>query len=32
MSKGINDNLDKQDGGLPIMGENIIRDKIYFIA
>lgn len=31
MSKGINDNLDKQDGGLPIMGENIIRDKIYFI-
>ena len=31
MSKGISDNLDKQDGGLPIMDENIIRDKIYFI-
>ena len=33
MSKGINVNLDKQDGGLPmpIMDENIIRDKIYFI-
>ncbi|MBR5179625.1 MAG: ORF6N domain-containing protein [Lachnospiraceae bacterium] len=23
--------MDKQDGGLPIMDENIIRDKIYFI-
>ena len=31
MSKGVNDNLDEQDGGLPIMDENIIRDKIYFI-